>query len=259
VLRKSNQKRYLGQDHGSLLIPNSGNGAKVARQHCGVMEHVSWHSVGIGITTHGSQLEWANRPLRKPPTSLVLFTHISDDSRSIAINRLLEDSAKNKSLVLHYFCDFMTRKQQTDLTIVQSILGQVAEHGDENVVSILSKHRREASSMPKIDVMWRVLDEVCDVHRVFLIIDALDELDTPRTILSRLQSLVAAGGRVLVTSRDHPDLRAALSAGSSVELYSHPEDVISYILYRFRDSDFHHISDTTHTIVEEVAKQTNNL
>lgn len=197
--------------------------------------------------------------MRRLSSSLIPFTHVSDYSRSIAVNKLLEDSSRDEACVLHYFCDFTARRQQNDLTILQSILRQVVKHDCEEIIPILSRCRRGASSVPMADELFSALKEICNKHKVYLIVDAPDELDAPKSILSRLQSLVGVGGRVLVTSRDHPDLRAAFSPGRHFELYSHPEDMVLYILHRFQESDFHGLMGKTHTIVEEVAQKANSL
>ncbi|KAL9109444.1 MAG: hypothetical protein Q9227_005952 [Pyrenula ochraceoflavens] len=157
------------------------------------------------------------------------------------------------------WCHGAPRRQQNDLTILQSILRQVVKFDSEEVIPILSKCRREASSSPKADELFNALKEICTRHKVYLIIDALDELNAPKTIVSRFLSLVDVGGSVLVTSRDHPDLRAAFSPGSQFEVYSHPEDMDLYILHRFQESDFNGIIGKTHAIVEQVTLKASSL
>ncbi|KAJ9606743.1 hypothetical protein H2200_008752 [Cladophialophora chaetospira] len=178
---------------------------------------------------------------------------------SIAIDWLSKNSGKDASGVLYYFCDFTSRRQQTDLTILQSLLRQMLDQKCETVVPILSKHLQKGFSVPKVEELLSAFKEVCSQSKFYLVFDAPDKLDSSQFILSQVPVLVQAGCRVLVTSRDHPDVRKALGFGRSLTVYSHMEDMTLYILHRFRESDFRDTVVKGHTLVDTVSQKSNSL
>ena len=124
---------------------------------------------------------------------------------------------------------------------------------------IISKYWREPSSTPKADELFSAIKEVCSQQNSYLIFDAPDELDSPESILSRLYGLVQAGCRVLLTSRDHPDVRAVFASGRQLEVCSYAEDMALYVQYRFQESDFRDIVLKGHTIVDAICQKANSL
>ena len=177
----------------------------------------------------------------------------TDCDRSIAVDWLSETSNKDASGVLHYFCDFTARRQQTELGILQSILRKTMDQRCEEIVPIFSKYLRDASSAPKVDDLFGAVKEVSSQLKFYLVIDALDELDSPQSIFSLVHDLVQAGCSVLVTSGDHPDIRKVLSTGRQLGVYSHIEDMALYIQHRFKESDFRDIVMKGHTLVDTVS------
>lgn len=150
------------------------------------------------------------------------------------------------------------RKQQTEISILQSILRQVIEHGSEESISVLLKCRSESSSRQKPGDLSLAFAEVCSKQKTYLILDAPDELET-KQIVSRLQYFVGAGCRVLVTSRDHPDLREAFPTARQIEAHASNEDLTVYVEHRFGDSDFRDKVGNVHEIVDAIVKKANGL
>jgi hypothetical protein len=167
--------------------------------------------------------------------------------------------SSDDSCVTHYFSDFTARKEQTEMAILQSILRQVVEHGSKEGISVLLKRRNELCTTPKPEDLSLAFAEVCcKQKRTYLILDAPDELET-KQIVSRLQSFIDAGCRVLVTSRYHPDLNEAFSNAKQIEAHASTEDLTIYVKHRFAESDFRDTVGSTHTIVAAVVKKANGL
>jgi hypothetical protein len=185
-------------------------------------------------------------------------TPLSDFTRSIAIDELSSTRNSNDACVSHYFSDFVTRKQQTEKVVLQTILAQMIEPGREEAVEVLRNCRNELPSEPKASDLSRAFTEICSKRKVYLILDAPDELEN-KEVISRLHSFVDAGCRVLVTSRDHPDLREALSTAKQVEVHASSEDLTFYIEHRFRQSDFRDSSIKAHDLVAAIVKKANGL
>lgn len=175
------------------------------------------------------------------------------------IDKLSESAKLEGARVVFYFCDFSLRKQQTDLAILQSILRQVAMDATDDVISLLSEHRRRCQSPPKLDELVAALKETCEKEKTYLVLDAPDELDVSKVVLSRLVTLAKVGCRVFVASRDHPDIRVSLSNARHLEVNSDMNDITLYIRHRFGESDFRDTIGTAHTIIEALAEKANGL
>ncbi len=134
----------------------------------------------------------------------------------------------------------------------------MVEYGDDETVSALLKHRNELGTTPKPADLSLAFAEACHKRKTYLILDAPDELET-KQVVSRLESFVDAGCRVLVTSRDHPDLREAFSAARQIEAHASSEDLTVYVQHRFGESDFHDTMGNTHTIVDAVVNKADGL
>ena len=118
------------------------------------------------------------------------------------------------------------------MVILQSILRQVVEQGSNDILSGLLKRRNESRGTPKPGDLSLAFAEGCYKQKTYLVLDAPDELET-KQIISYLQSFVDAGCRVLITSRDHPDLREAFSAAKQIEAHASSEDLTVYVSIDF--------------------------
>ena len=122
----------------------------------------------------------------------------------------------------------------------------------------MSTCRSKSRSMPKPgDLVW-AFSEVCQNQNAYLTLDAPDELEI-KQIVSRFKSFVGAGCRVVVTSRDHPDLRETFSAARQIEARVSNEDLTVYVQHRFGESDFRDKVGNTHTIVNTIVKKADGL
>ena len=141
---------------------------------------------------------------------------------------------------------------------MQTILAQLVEQGCDQVIEVLKKSRNESPSELKANHLSQAFAKICSRKKVYLILDAPDELQNTEIILN-LRSFVDAGCKVLVSSRDHPDLREALSTAKQVEVHASSEDLTSYVEHRFRETDFRDSSLKAHDLVVAIVKKANGL
>ncbi len=133
------------------------------------------------------------------------------------------------------------------------------ESSPQGILPVLSICFKEASTAPKADELFKAIKGGSSQRKFFLVIDAPDELDSLRPVIARLQSLIQLGWWVLITSRDHPDIREKFSSGKQLEVHSRADDMDLYIQSRFQDSDFRDIVVKGHTIVEAIIQKANSL
>ena len=174
---------------------------------------------------------------------------------AIAVRSLSKKSNWDSSCVASYFCDFGARKQQDTTTILQSVLNQVVERGDQNVILSVSKWINSADKISSVEDLWQAFCAACLTQpNTYLILDAPDELENPKMLVGLFQPFVMAGCRLLVTSRDVPDLKNALGQAKRVQIQADPRDLATFVEGRFRESGFENISKSKEFLKEVVNK-----
>lgn len=131
---------------------------------------------------------------------------------SIVLRYLTDNVEGEHRLVLHFFCDFATRKTQTKQAIWKSLLGQAITKGDQTVVDAISSFRsqRPSTDTASLKGLTDIWDSVLSLQPLILIIDGPDELDKPTMLKPVLAPFVKSNCRILVTSRYLPEIGAAL-------------------------------------------------
>ncbi|KAF5317186.1 hypothetical protein D9611_003778 [Ephemerocybe angulata] len=159
-----------------------------------------------------------------------------------------------RATVLYHICSFSGRSQQSTVTVLKLLIQQVLSKATDSQVSILLKHREKSSASPKAASLLSALLETCPSNDAFLILDALDEFDDRRTLFPILKQLVHGGWRVMVTSRQLPDIEDALRSYPQVEVTATKEDLELYVSRRLEESDFESISNNLSIISSIVDK-----
>ena len=161
--------------------------------------------------------------------------------------------------VLYYFCDFSAQEQQYPLDIFQCLLRQLIDQGNREVITTLHELCKDPSRLRNLEALAQILTKACTLVETYLILDAPDELKEPNSLLCHLPSFVEAGCRVLVTSRDLPNIRSKLRAADKMEIRSNFEDLKLYIESRFRESDFSSEVDKSNGILNEIALKSSDM
>ena len=117
------------------------------------------------------------------------------------------------------------------------VLRQLVVQGDANLVSALKRSCAEPTALTNRVNMAEIAAEACTFQLTYLVIDGLDELDDPNGLLCLLPPLIECGCRVLITSRDLPNIRRKLDGSKNMEIQSNTEDLRAYVDHRFSDLD----------------------
>lgn len=112
--------------------------------------------------------------------------------------------------------------------ILRTLLLQVAEHGDSTMVAALNKQRNNIGRTPDVRALSKAFSSTCLTRNTFLVFDAPDELENPKEVVLLMRSLVDAGCKVCITSRDIPEM----------EIMPSREDLTTYVKARLGESDF---------------------
>ncbi|KAL0257966.1 hypothetical protein SLS55_007134 [Diplodia seriata] len=227
--------------------------------------HVQLLDLRSELQKHSSRLIWPFREkeLRKHVDALQRLNAIfSAFVTSNVLSRVIRDLSEDTSAcILYFFCDFSSRTQQSTAVILRSILLQLAEQGDPAVLSELNKQRQSIGRNFSTENLAQALHTTFLDHKnIFLVLDAPDELETPKEIVSLLQAFAEAGCKVCVTSRDIPEVRGPLSAAKHIHIRNaSPEDLATYIRSRFAESDFCDALTAINDIVDAVVQRADGI
>ncbi|KAK7420387.1 hypothetical protein QQX98_002810 [Neonectria punicea] len=134
------------------------------------------------------------------------------------------------------------------------------DHAEEGIISTMVEFQSEAKGEPDVKVLSDMIATLCKLGPpTYLILDAPDELDAPKEIMVLLQRFAGAGCRILVTSRDTPDLRNALSTANHMKLRAVKEDVFLFLEHCFREEGHDKITQRGHDLIEGVIEKANGI
>lgn len=182
---------------------------------------------------------------------------LTSNSRSIVIDDLRNSVRKSPATtVLYHFCDYGERNT---LFVLQSFLRQVLYEGSSIQVSLLGQYCID-SRTPSIKELSKILSEVVKLEvDTFLIVDALDEFEDRRTLLPILRRLSEDGVRVLVTSRDIPDIRDSFRAEKILGIQASRSDLELYVESIIAESDHYDSLTSNSEIVSAVLDQADGM
>ncbi|KAI9711784.1 MAG: hypothetical protein M1820_001929 [Bogoriella megaspora] len=183
--------------------------------------------------------------------------------KSTIASIILQDLSKSQldhNCVVHYFCDFSKRKQQNKTAILRSLVEQVIRQGDETVIEALMRHVEELkiNRPPNFTELLAALSTACIVRKVFVILDGLDELENPRDIHSCLDSIISRC-KVVVISRDVPDVRSALPTANQMIIQADRHDLTTFIAGRFQESDIGNLMSRANGFISEIVDRANGI
>lgn len=167
------------------------------------------------------------------------------------------------------YCDWGRRSEQTAFNIIKSITRQLVERrltstdwpqSREEVEIFFKKHN---AAPPLLEDYISFLPSVISkFERVFIVVDAIDELDG---VSQREQFVGALLGlsniRLFVTSRDHI---LPVEGSATLEIQSDPEDIKTYVESRIQRSvplrnAIHRKPSLKDDILDKVSKEYSNM
>ena len=168
----------------------------------------------------------------------------------------LQEQSFSETIILCHFCDTSKR---SPLTVLQSLLWQVVKVGSLEQLSYL-EHLCRSSNSPSLNELAEILSETVRLNNnVYLVVDALDEFRDRRLMVPLLQRLSRTGLKVLITSRDIPDIRDAFYSESSLMIQASQSDLEAYIRDRLAESDLCDSIQTHADMVTAIANQVDGV
>ncbi|KAK8075334.1 hypothetical protein PG997_009997 [Apiospora hydei] len=180
---------------------------------------------------------------------------------SVVLQHLIDNLEDDSLAVLRFFCDFPSRKAQTKEAIWKSLLSQLITQGRPPVLQALDTFRSSLGTTRTISLMELsdALYEACSIQQVILIFDGPDELESPKDIKAILHPFVKAYCRILMTSRDLPEIRAAMPMASILEIAADSDDLKTYVNYQFQEHDMEDILVDHPELEAEVINKANGI
>lgn len=156
---------------------------------------------------------------------------------SCIIDRLHQTFLLDEAIGIAYvYCDFRQRYEQSIRDVLGSLVKQLALRRRvlPNVIDILSHIHTTTGRVPIVDLSRALKTVTESFSRVFIVIDALDELQlfdgTHAKIVSDTMQLQSQNKlNFLVTSRPIPNIVGLFGHAPSIEIKADPRDVEKYI------------------------------
>ncbi|KAJ5779346.1 hypothetical protein N7457_007066 [Penicillium paradoxum] len=152
---------------------------------------------------------------------------------AVAINYLQQRVSKQDEAVLFAFCDYKDRANQNAENVLLSLWRQLMQ---KRILSEVECESLEATYIkrgvaPTTDVLVKMIsDEASKYPRVFILLDALDELDTEsRDTLLYLLSKLSIKRNLLVTSRVPKEKTSQFRDVPQLEIRAKDTDITDYI------------------------------
>jgi predicted ATPase len=158
---------------------------------------------------------------------------------SIAVEHLQTEFRDDPSVSIAYlYCNYRRQEEQKPIDLLASLLKQLIQRRTsvpKNVVDIHKRHNNERTR-PSFGEISEILHSViADYSRIFIIIDALDELRISdggrRRFLAELFNFQArAGANFLATSRFIPEIEKEFAGrGTKLEIRASTDDLQTYL------------------------------
>ena len=134
-------------------------------------------------------------------------------------------------------CHFGDTSKQIPLTVLQSLLWQVVKVDNSEQMSCLERLCRSSNS-PSLKELTQILSETVRLNNgMYLVLDALDGFRDRSLLVPLLQRLSRTGLKILITSRDIPDIRDAFHSEPSLMIQASQSDLEIYLKNRLAESD----------------------
>lgn len=171
-------------------------------------------------------------------------------------------SAKTSNVrVAAIFANHRTRQDQTDAAIFCEILRQIAKQADDDEIVWMSTQEPAIATGMNVDEAVGTLVKFQQHFRrkLILIIDALDELQDSRNLVSHLHKLQALNTFVFLTSRDQSNSDTLQKAVFKLKISASNQDLTLYVRTRFDSSDFAHMAGNLDSVIERVTRIADGL
>ena len=180
---------------------------------------------------------------------------------SICVQHLRDTHAEQNCLVLVAYCSYDEVQTQSVDSILSGLLKeaiQITRSINQQMLASFQKHRHQETRPTCAELLAHLHNIFTPFWKVFILLDALDEISNDRTRKDLLRNVWGLGGNIntMTTSRDLPDIRQQFSPSNDasvektgahtvvddrhpalcIEIQAANEDLESYVKLRLNQS-----------------------
>ncbi|KAG4290164.1 hypothetical protein FPRO06_02050 [Fusarium proliferatum] len=153
---------------------------------------------------------------------------------SFVIDHLQTHYQSEGSRVIYVFCNFSRRDEHTPKNLLATLLRQVQGEARINsqVTHLYETRDLAASSLSRETIVEALESSISSYSRVFVVVDAIDELDTSRgyrdsflTSLGNISARLTGKFSLFITSRLIPDISQSLRGSPTLEIKASETDI----------------------------------
>ena len=153
------------------------------------------------------------------------------------IDHLKKLSGEENTATVYIYCDYGKQEDQTAISLAENVTKQLLQHQvsiPERVQKIYQYHSEKVTRPNFEEVLEMTACSMVPLSRIFLIVDALDELGhtgkVRQTLIRHLRQLQDLHDlNLMTTSREIPHLALELHQPQCMELRADPGDVRKYV------------------------------
>jgi hypothetical protein len=176
----------------------------------------------------------------------------------VIIDHLLEKREQD-SLVIYFFCDFSSQNQVTTKDILQYLFRQIVDQGSEKMLSTLKGACGDPTAPQNANQVVKLLALAASVQSIYLVVDGVDELKTLNELLEHILELAKSKMRIMITSRDLPQIRRKMSTTLRLNIKPTEHDLRLYVNVRLQDSDFVEEAAKDSSLIDDIVSKTGNM
>ena len=239
-----------GRENGYLIPKNTRLGRAGPHQvYYGVRENVGDPKIYIVMSNEFACCSWCRQDHSFVwcwfPCELPICTKLT--IRSIVINHLQSLTRNTGDALVFIFCDYKERKEQTYSNLIASLLSQLLQERCErmadsqnrfmvsdHVMELYERHTRSETRPSNEEFSETLRIEIAKFYSsAFIVLDALDEgpedEGIQNNLVSNLRNLGGATVRLLVTSRDLPQIARLMAGVPRLPIQAQDDDIGKYI------------------------------
>ena len=156
---------------------------------------------------------------------------------SLVIDHLERSSEEEIPATIYIYCDYKRQDEQTPINLTASITRQLLQHQVsilEDILKIYNRHKSKSTRPSFEEVLEMLKHSITRLTRVYLILDALDELGNAgqvrQNFIGRLRLLQdLCHFNLMTTSRYIPSLAQDFQNCLCMDIRASPDDIRIYI------------------------------
>lgn len=157
---------------------------------------------------------------------------------SLVIDHLQTQYQSENFRVAYAFCNYGRRDEQTPKTLLATLLRQTIQGKaqiDTHVTRLYESRDSAGSLLSREVIMEALVSSISSYSRVFIVVDAIDELDASRgfrdsflTSLSTISAKLVGKVSIFASSRLIQDIAGSLKGSTTLEIKASETDISKY-------------------------------